>query len=85
MACASCGLSPANLRCTQCKGVYYCSRDCQKANWKSHKAACSLGQSLASPSAAAAADRLPSAALLPPTMPNQVSAKDTIVQRQQAN
>jgi hypothetical protein len=27
-------------RCSQCKQVAYCSRDCQKADWKSHKAAC---------------------------------------------
>lgn len=30
---------PAN-RCSKCKLVYYCSQDCQKTNWKRHKAGC---------------------------------------------
>lgn len=27
-------------RCGHCKGILYCSRDCQKADWKPHKAIC---------------------------------------------
>ena len=27
-------------RCGRCKGVLYCSASCQKADWKTHKAAC---------------------------------------------
>ena len=27
--------------CTQCRSVFYCSRDCQKLHWKKHKHECS--------------------------------------------
>ena len=40
--CANCGISTANLRgCSRCKAIFYCSKECQVAHWKSeHKAAC---------------------------------------------
>lgn len=43
--CASCNKGEAELInslkfCAKCKNVQYCSRDCQKNNWKSHKKAC---------------------------------------------
>lgn len=40
--CGHCGaVSPqALLACSACRGVEYCSRDCQKAAWPTHKAVC---------------------------------------------
>ncbi|KAK7681331.1 hypothetical protein QCA50_015422 [Cerrena zonata] len=40
-SCGSCGKREVKLsRCSKCKKVAYCGRDCQTADWKSHKAAC---------------------------------------------
>lgn len=30
------------LTCGRCKSVHYCSKDCQKKDWKSHKAVCAV-------------------------------------------
>ena len=30
----------ATKRCSKCKSVWYCSRECQVQNWKDHKATC---------------------------------------------
>ncbi|THH31046.1 hypothetical protein EUX98_g3139 [Antrodiella citrinella] len=41
--CRSCGLSEPQVklfRCSACLHIYYCSKECQKANWKHHKEAC---------------------------------------------
>ena len=32
------------LRCSMCKYAIYCSRDCQRADWRVHKRECSLIQ-----------------------------------------
>lgn len=47
--CASCGRESQGtklLRCTGCKLVEYCNRDCQKADWPFHKRSCNYKQSL---------------------------------------
>ncbi|KAG2134485.1 hypothetical protein DEU56DRAFT_913672 [Suillus clintonianus] len=28
------------LKCSKCKGVWYCSKECQKEHWPTHKSAC---------------------------------------------
>jgi hypothetical protein len=33
--------TPSPQRCARCKSAYYCSRNCQKLAWKSHKSTCS--------------------------------------------
>ena len=38
--CDHCGTPGARLRCAKCKTVWYCTRDCQRAAWKSHKKTC---------------------------------------------
>ena len=37
--CAFCKLDASN-KCTRCKKVYYCSKQCQKNDWKRHKRTC---------------------------------------------
>lgn len=40
--CFQCGTSGCDIRkCSRCRKVAYCSRACQKMNWKFHKAKCS--------------------------------------------
>eukprot|EP00580_Thalassiosira_gravida_P009865 CAMPEP_0201647910 /NCGR_PEP_ID=MMETSP0493-20130528/36658_1 /ASSEMBLY_ACC=CAM_ASM_000838 /TAXON_ID=420259 /ORGANISM="Thalassiosira gravida, Strain GMp14c1" /LENGTH=147 /DNA_ID=CAMNT_0048123429 /DNA_START=30 /DNA_END=473 /DNA_ORIENTATION=- len=39
--CAVCQ-KPALKRCNQCKSIWYCSRNCQVSDWKSHKAQCKI-------------------------------------------
>lgn len=39
--CAQCGASNATQRCSACKAVRYCSVECQKRAWPSHKHVCS--------------------------------------------
>jgi len=42
--CVKCGISEGTkgklMQCSRCKLAYYCSKDCQKADWKSHKEFC---------------------------------------------
>ena len=46
-ACAKCHKTQADKplkRCAKCQNEWYCSRDCQKAQWKTHKAFSSSSQ-----------------------------------------
>ena len=39
--CAVCGTRNENMkRCSRCKSVFYCSRDCQVKHWSVHKLTC---------------------------------------------
>ena len=40
--CAFCGKKDAPQRCSRCKSVCYCGRECQVGHWKAHKAGCKL-------------------------------------------
>ena len=39
-ACAACGAAAAPLRCGGCRRARYCGAECQKRDWRAHKAAC---------------------------------------------
>ena len=45
-SCKVCNKSSDRLnKCSACKSVYYCSSECQKVDWKSHKTNCfKIGQ-----------------------------------------
>lgn len=38
--CGCCGALHPEARCARCRRVNYCSRQCQKIHWKTHKATC---------------------------------------------
>lgn len=38
--CAQCKKQDCSLRCRGCQKVFYCSPECQKAHWKTHKPNC---------------------------------------------
>jgi hypothetical protein len=39
-AAAGCASEEASSMCGQCKAVWYCSRECQRTDWKAHKPVC---------------------------------------------
>ncbi|CAM9816964.1 unnamed protein product [Sphacelaria rigidula] len=39
-SCLKCRKKAANLRCSRCRKAKYCCKECQRADWKSHKPAC---------------------------------------------
>ncbi|CAN0472242.1 unnamed protein product, partial [Ectocarpus sp. 8 AP-2014] len=38
--CAKCGKGGNSLQCSRCRKVAYCSKECQRRDWKSHKPSC---------------------------------------------
>jgi hypothetical protein len=57
-SCAHCGAVETHVaqfkRCSACKGVVFCCKDCQLANWPAHKAACKAARKAAAGAAAGA-------------------------------
>jgi hypothetical protein len=47
-AAAGCASEEASSVCSRCQAVRYCSRECQRTDWKAHKPACTAAQPLAS-------------------------------------
>ncbi|CAK9829767.1 Ankyrin repeat and MYND domain-containing protein 2 [Anthophora retusa] len=45
--CITCGEDKANKKCSKCRAVQYCDRECQRLHWFMHKKACTrLGQNI---------------------------------------
>ncbi len=40
--CGGCAKRGASKRCTGCQYMYYCSAECSRAHWPTHKAGCTL-------------------------------------------
>jgi hypothetical protein len=43
-AAAGCASEEASSVCARCEAVRYCSRECQRTDWKAHKPACKSAQ-----------------------------------------
>ena len=61
-SCGTCGKSRDDCvvkadfgKCSRCMRVYYCSRECQRANWKAHKPFCT-SPATSNPTSAPSAD-----------------------------
>uniref|UniRef100_A0A6E8VKF3 MYND-type domain-containing protein n=1 Tax=Anopheles coluzzii TaxID=1518534 RepID=A0A6E8VKF3_ANOCL len=56
--CSSCGEEKPDKKCSKCKEVQYCDRECQRLHWFTHKKVCSRPSGAAgeAPNAAAAKD-----------------------------
>ena len=39
-SCSTCAKENARFRCGNCKSAWYCSKECQVSDWKSHKQLC---------------------------------------------
>ena len=52
-AAARCASEEASSVCGRCEAVRYCSRECQVADWKAHKAACARADVRRGPGSAA--------------------------------
>ena len=54
--CANCGRDNASKTCGRCMTQVYCSTECQRADWKRHKASCQSVEGPLTAAAKAAAD-----------------------------
>ena len=43
-AAAGCASEEASSVCSRCQAVRYCSRECQRTDWKAHKPVCAASQ-----------------------------------------
>jgi MYND finger len=43
-SCTRCQTSPSLKRCSACHAAYYCSKQCQRDDWKAHKPHCRSGK-----------------------------------------
>ena len=43
-AAAGCASEEASSVCSRCQAVRYCSRECQRTDWKAHKPVCTVAQ-----------------------------------------
>ena len=43
-AAAGCASNEASSMCSRCLAVRYCSRECQRTDWKAHKPVCTAAQ-----------------------------------------
>ncbi len=43
-AAAGCASEEASSMCGRCEAVQYCSRECQRTDWKAHKPVCTAAQ-----------------------------------------
>ena len=43
-AAAGCASEEASSVCSRCEAVRYCSRECQRTDWKAHKPVCAAAQ-----------------------------------------
>jgi hypothetical protein len=43
-AAAGCASEEASSACGRCEAVRYCSRECQRTDWKAHKPVCTASQ-----------------------------------------
>ena len=43
-AAAGCASEEASSVCSRCQAVRYCSRECQRTDWKAHKPVCAMAQ-----------------------------------------
>jgi hypothetical protein len=39
-SCKNCNIETTEFRCGKCQKAYYCSKECQVENWKTHRLAC---------------------------------------------